>query len=173
MMSCSCYRSRGYSLVETLIAIAIMSLLILAVASLLSVILASEKRNRAVAEVEAQANASLYQVAQSLRNATSITLPATSTTAATLRIASSVASENPTILALAGSALVMKKGTAATTTLTSGSVAVSGLAFQNLTASTTKGSVRVGVTFTSVNPLAAQRPELSFSNTYYMTTTLR
>ncbi len=163
--------TRGFSLVETLIAVAIMGLLVLAVASLLSTMLASEKRNRAVAEVEAQANYVLYEITESIRNSNTVAVPIAGATGSLLRVASNVTAENPTYVALTNGTIEMKKGTAATTTLTSTTVTVTGLTFQNLTASTTKGSVRVGITMSYKN--SSIRPELNFANTFYTTVTLR
>ena len=164
-------KNKGYSLVETLVALAIISMLTLAMASFLSVILASEKQNRAVAEVEAQANYVLYQLSQEIRNANRIVTPDVRNISSNLHVTSSTGVNIPFKVELINGVVTSTKGSAAMTTITSKNVKVTNLSFQNLTASSTKGSVRIGLTVSYANPYG--RPEFDFASTYYSTVTLR
>jgi prepilin-type N-terminal cleavage/methylation domain-containing protein len=161
----------GFTLVETMIAIALMAILALAATSLLTGILNAERQSRIISEVEAQGSYAMYQFAQSARNTTSIVTPAVGASATSTRLVSGVAGENPTYFDVSGGVLVQKRGAAATTTLTSNTVTVSSLSFQNITAGTTKGAIRMALTLSYTNPTGDAR--LAYSQTFYTTVTLR
>jgi prepilin-type N-terminal cleavage/methylation domain-containing protein len=161
---------RGFSLPETIIALAIFALMSASAATLLYNMRSGERRERAMAEVESQGNYVMYQIAQSARNASAIASPATSTSATTTQLASVVAGENPTVYSLSSGAVVMKKGTAATTTLTSATVNATGLTFTNLSGTGTR-SLRIAVTLSYKNPTG--RADSAFSQAFYTSVTLR
>ncbi len=161
---------RGTTLVETLVAVALMALIVLAVAGGLRAAANSEKRVRAVTEVEAQAGAAMYDIAQSIRNATSITSPATSTTAASLTLATGVAGQNPTVFATSSTLLTMAQGGGAAVPLTSQNVSVTALSFQNVSTTTAK-AVRVSMTLSFRNTTG--QAAFDYAKTYQTTVTLR
>src|SRR4051812_9344876 len=96
------YNNKGITLLETLIAITIMSLLLLSAISLMTSLWTAERRNRAISEVDFQASQMLYDIAQSARNSTSITAPLKAATSSSLTlVVSGVPTETPTIYSLA------------------------------------------------------------------------
>jgi type II secretory pathway component PulJ len=165
-------RSGGMTLVETLVAIAIMSMLILSVVSLLVDTSKSEKRNRVLTEVEYQASAIIYEIAQSVRNASAITSPAVGATSTSLTLALvSSPSEDPTVFSTSTSAIVVSRGGGGNTELSSSMVEITSLVFENISAPDTKGAVRISLSIRGVNP--NNKPELEYSTTRTTTVTLR
>lgn len=160
----------GTTLIETVIAIGLMGLLVVAIAAGLRTAGTSEKRVRAVAEVESQAGAAMYQITQRIRNASGITSPATSTTASTLTLPSTVSGQNPTVFALSSGAITMASGGGAAVPLTGTNVNVTSLSFQNVS-TTSARAVRVIMTVGFRN-LTGQTV-YDYSNTFYTTVTLR
>src|SRR3977135_2703768 len=136
--------SRGFSLVEVLVATGILALVSLTSAALLTGIVHTQQRATASSNVETEANYALYQMTQSMRNASAITAPAASTTSSSLTLAlSGVAADSPTVISLSGTTLMIQKGVGSAIALTSPNVQVSNLIFTNVTASGTKGTIRV------------------------------
>lgn len=166
-------KQKGFTIVEMVVAIALLSLLTAAVTALMSGTISSERHVRSIEEVETQGNYALYQFAQAARNGRSITAPTalTGATSSSLTLASNVSTANPTVFGLSNGALQEKQGSAASTTLTSAAVTVTSLSFQNLTASSTKGTVRMAITLSHVNP--SNRSDLSYTQTFYTSVTLR
>jgi prepilin-type N-terminal cleavage/methylation domain-containing protein len=165
-------KSGGMTLVETLVAIAIMSLLMLTVASLLASTSKSEKRNRVITEVEYQASALIYEIAQSARNASSIVSPLVAATSTTLNLVlSSVPAESPTIFSLTDQALYVSRGGAAAEPISSDTILVTGLTFENISALNTHGAIRVTLNVQGANP--NNKPELVYATSRTTTITLR
>ncbi len=162
----------GISLVETLIAVAIMSILMLSVTSLLVNTSKSEKRNKVLTEVEYQAGAIMYEIAQSVRNASAITGPSVGATSTELTLAvASVPAENPTIFSISALAVLVSRGGSGAIPISSGTVEITSLTFQNISAPSTKGAVRVSLSIQATNP--NNKPELAYSTTRVTTVTLR
>jgi len=163
---------KGFSLVEVLVSIAILGIIAVSAASLLTGVMRSERRNGAISRVEIEANYALYQITQSVRNATAVTVPSLAASGTSLTVAvAMIPAQNPTIVARSGTQVTLKRGTAAALPLTTDMVQVTGLTFTNVTANTTKGAVRIALTVANTNPSGA--PELAYTKTYYTTVTLR
>lgn len=164
--------SKGISLVETLVSIAIMALLVLCATALLTTTSGTEKRNRAVTEVEWQASALMAAITQSVRNASAITSPATGATSTSLTLTlSGVPAESPTVYSTTSQILFVSKAGGAATRMSSSAVNVTSLSFQNITPSGTKGAVRITMTISSNNP--NNKTGLTYSTTRTTTVTLR
>jgi type II secretory pathway pseudopilin PulG len=160
------------TLVETLVAIAIMSLLMLTVASLLSGTSKSEKRNRVITEVEYQASAMIYEIAQSARNASAINGLSVGATSTTLNLTlASVPAESPTVFSLTNQALFVSRGGATAEEVSSDTVLVTGLTFENISALNTHGALRIILQVQGVNP--NNKPELVYATSRTTTVTLR
>ncbi len=162
----------GMTLIETLVAIAIMSLLILSVVSLLTSTAKSEKRNRVLTEVEYQASAIIYEIAQSVRNASAITDPIVGATSTSLVLTmTSIPNEDPTVFSTSTTEILVSKGGGVNISLSSGTVEVTNLIFENITAPSTKGAVRINLSIRGANP--NNKPELEYSTSRITTVTLR
>lgn len=165
-------RNKGMTLVETLVAIAIMSLLVVTVASLFVALSKGERRNQIASDVESQASFIVYQLAQSARNGSAITSPSqgASSNALSLALPSSTG-ENPTQYQLSNGVLLGSYSSGAPVSLSSDTVVVTNLLFENITAPNTKGAVRVSFTISNKNP--SGNPELEYSTSRITTITLR
>ncbi|MEI6420038.1 MAG: type II secretion system protein [bacterium] len=144
---------KGISLVETLVAVGIMAMLMLAVSSMLMTTSNGEKRNRVISEVEFQATAIIDKISQSIRNASSITTPVVGASSTTLTLdLTSVPSDNPTVYSIDSNTLLVSKGGGPASSLVGSIVKITDLSFQNISAVGSKGAVRVSMKISSVNP---------------------
>lgn len=159
-------------MVETLVAIAIMSLLMLTTVSLLTSTSKSEKRNRIITETEYQASAAIYEIAQSVRNASAIVSPAVGATSTSLNLSTaSIPSQDPTIFSFSSNTIFVSKGGGVEEPLSSPNVEITGLIFENISAPETKGAVRISLSVSGTNP--NNKPELEYSTIRTTTVTLR
>jgi prepilin-type N-terminal cleavage/methylation domain-containing protein len=98
-------RQRGYTLVELLLYLAILGVLMGSVTVFLGSALAVRVKNQSIAEVEQQGALLMDTITQAIRNADSITSPATGASGDTLTLAMASAGVNPTIFS--GSSTVL------------------------------------------------------------------
>jgi prepilin-type N-terminal cleavage/methylation domain-containing protein len=162
----------GMTLVETLISIAIMAILVLAVTSLLVNTSKSEKRNRIITEVEYQASAIIYEIAQSVRNSSAITSPAVGATSTSLTLAlASIPAEDPTVFSAPAQTMLVSRAGGGDISLSSQAVIITNLLFENISAPDTKGAVRITLAVEANNP--NNKPELEYSTSRTTTITLR
>ncbi|MES2622978.1 MAG: prepilin-type N-terminal cleavage/methylation domain-containing protein, partial [Patescibacteria group bacterium] len=91
-------KQKGFTLIEILVALAIMSMLMLSVANMVLAMSVQERKNKAITEVDTAASSVMDDITQSLRNASFIAFPATSTVSSTtLTLATAgVVEEDPT-----------------------------------------------------------------------------
>ncbi len=164
-------RSRGFTLVELLLYLAITSIIITSVSGFLITMLQARAKFQTISEVEAQGQQAMQAITQTIRNGTAITSPGTGTSAAALTITVPTGPLSPTVFDLSGGIVRVKEGTGAVQNLTTSRVTVSGLAFDNLTRATTQGTVRITFTVTSVN--TSGRNEFSYAKTFRDTATFR
>ncbi|MBC7766677.1 prepilin-type N-terminal cleavage/methylation domain-containing protein [Arenimonas sp.] len=167
------YIEKGFTLVEVLIAIAIMSLLVLSVASMVVAMSVQEKRTRAITEVDSGASSIMDDISQSLRNASSITTPIASTTStSTMTLGMSlIPTENPTLYSFATSTIQVTKGASTPYRMTNKNVIVDSISFQNLSATSTNGTIRVTLKVSYNN--TANDAKLNYSTILITTVSLR
>jgi len=161
----------GFTLIELLLYVAISSVILLATSFFLQTLLESRIKNQTIAEVEQQGLHVMQIINQTLRNADIIDSPALGTSAASLSINTYTPTNNPTVFDLAGGAVRIKEGTASVVPLTNSRITASGLTFQNLSRTSTPGTIRIQFTLTHVNP--SGRNEYNFSKTFTGSATLR
>lgn len=163
---------KGFTLIETLIAIAIMALLAVCVASLVFSMLRYQERNRSIAEVEYAKSSILYDISQSIRNSNSVSIPAIGATSSSLTLLlPAVSSLSPTIYSIASSTVFVSYAGGSAKPISNTDVEVTSLLFQNITTSGTKGSVRITLGLRSKNYI--KRPDLSYSTTAITTVSIR
>jgi prepilin-type N-terminal cleavage/methylation domain-containing protein len=160
----------GFTLIELLLYVSISAALLLATSLFLSVILSSRIKKQAMAEVDQQGMEAMHIITQTLRNADTISAPATSTSAAALSVKTITASTTPTVFDLASGTLRITEGTTTPVALTNTHVVVSGLTFSNLSGSSTPGTVRVQFTVSAVNN--SGRSEFTYTGRFTGSATL-
>lgn len=163
--------NKGFTLIELLLYVAISSAILLAISFFLQTLLESRIKNQAIAEVEQQGLQVVQLITQTVRNADIINSPVQGVSASSLSVNTYTASLNPTVFDLASAAIRIKEGTASVVPLTNSRVAASFLILQNLSRTSTPGTIRIQFTLTHMNPEG--RNEYSFSKTFTGSATLR
>jgi len=156
----------GYTLLELLIYIVIVSALLMTITTFFSLVAEARVKNQSISEVNDQGAAIMDYITQTIRNATSITAPATGSNAASLTLVVPTGSLSPTIFDASGSPsnIRVKEGAGAAIPLSANNIDVSGLNFRNLTRAGTNGIVQVQFTVSRVNPL--NRNEYDYRKTF-------
>lgn len=172
MMTSPIQHRRGFTLVETLIALGLIAVLAAVVTSMLAAVLKSERRNRVIADVAFQGTALIQAIAQDIRNASAVTSPAAGVTSTSLTLAmASIAAQNPTVYSTTTAAILISRAGAAAIQLSSPTVTITSLTFQNVTAAKTDGAVQVRLVVSSLNP--THSADLNYTSTFITTATLR
>lgn len=146
----------GFTLIEVLLYVAIVSIIFGGIMALLDATFKSRIRNEVIAEVERGGNMVMSIFAQHIRNARSITSPTASSTASAVTLAMTDASISPVVFRLSGGRIEMSERGFGTTTITSSRLTASSLSFFNLSRSTTPGAVRFQFVLDYANPDGVQ-----------------
>lgn len=158
-------QKKGFTLIEALVYIALLSLVLVSVVTLMYWILDNRSKTQVISEVELQSVLAIDRISQSIRNATGINSPTAGNTASTLSLAMADANKNPTIIDLSGGVIRIKEGAGAVTPITTSRLTITSLSFYNVTRTSTPGSIKASFTATYLNPGNA-RP-FEYSKNYY------
>ena len=164
---------QGFTLLELLLYVAIVSTLLGAVTVFLSLSLSARVKNESISEVNQQGIAILERMTTIIRGAESITSPAIGTTGGSLTIAVPVVANSPTTFDATGTpaAVQIKEGNGSAIALTNNKIAVSDLAFKNLSRAGTYGAVQISFTLSRTN--SSGRNEYDYQKTFTTTVSLR
>lgn len=162
---------KAFTLMEVLLYVSIVSIMLVVLSTFLAAISQSRVRSQVIADVNEQGVQIMQLITQTVRNATSITVPAAAGSGSTLTVVVPTGSLSPTTFDLSSGVMRIKEGAGAVVNLTSNRVTVSSLTFTNLTRTGTFGTVRIQFTLAHTNP--DNRKEFSYSETFYGTATLR
>jgi len=141
----------GFTLIELLLYVAIVSFLLVSVVSFYGLVVDSRIKNQSIAEVNVQGQQAMDIISQTIRNASSITAPATGSSGTSATIVVPTGSLSPTTFSLNGSVLQITQGANSPVALTSSRVLISSLAFTNLSRSGTNGIIRVSFAVSNSN----------------------
>lgn len=162
-------------MIEMLLYIAIFSLII---GSILSIVMSiSEQRiqNQITQEVDYQGQLALSNITQSLRNANTINTPTAGNTSNNLSFNTLSGVNSPTIYNTATDQNVIKLqqklGSAAAEYITSSRVSISNLSFTNRAITGGRDSIDISFTLTYYNP--SGKAQLQYQKNFYGVTTLR
>jgi type II secretory pathway pseudopilin PulG len=162
---------RGFTLVETLLYVSIVSVVLLLLSAFIFMLLQSRTKYQTISEVDQEGIQVAQIMAQTIRNAKKINLPAQGALGATLSLDMTDAGKSPTIFNSSGTNVQMKEGTGALVPLTASKVVVSGLTFANVSATNTPGIVKFQFTLTYSK--SSDRNEYDYSRTFYGSAALR
>lgn len=162
---------RGYTLIELLLYVTVVSSLLLVVTMFFGMSAEGRVKNQSISEVDQQGTFALNYIAQTLRTATLITTPTIGASANQITVTVPTVSLSPTIFSLSGTTLQVKEGAATAIPLTSSSVQVSNLTFKNLSRSSTNEIVQVSFTLSRVNN--SGRNEFDYQKTFTTSAALR
>jgi prepilin-type N-terminal cleavage/methylation domain-containing protein len=162
---------KGFTLIEMLLYLAILSVVVLAFSAALSLSFTSRIKANTIAEVEQQGDQTMNLITQNIRNAASITAPAAGILASSLTLTEYVAGNSPTVFDQSGNTMRITEGAVSPINITSNRVIVSGLSFQNLSRPSTPGIIQIKFTLTHINP--SNRGEYTYSKTFTSSASLR
>lgn len=162
---------QGMTLIETLIYVAIFSIFIVALASFAININSSRISGQIIFDVNDQGSQVINVITQSLRNASTTTIPAIGTSSSTLSITTTVPAQNPTIFSLINGVLYIKEGANNSVALTNNKVTVSNLVFSDLSQPLKPKTVQIR--FKISNSASSTKPEEQYSLNFYGSGSLR
>ncbi len=163
--------SRGFTLLELLLYVSLATLLLLATALFLSLLLESRVKNQTIAEVEQQGVRVMQTITQTLRNASVLNTPTRGISTSSLSLDTITSANNPTVFSVVGSTIFLTKGSANAVPLTNSRVGISGLIFSNLSRLGTPSVMHVQFTLSAINTTGIN--EYDYSRTFYGDASLR
>lgn len=161
----------GFTLIELLLYIVIISVLLGALSAFFGLTLDARVKNETINEVDQQGNFVLDTIAQTVRNATSISAPAPGASSNTLSVIVPSGGLSPTVFSPNGSAVSMAEGTNPANNITSSLMTVNNLTFKNISRPGTSGIVQISFTILRVNP--SGRNEYDYSKTFTTSVAIR
>lgn len=164
-------KNKGFTLVELLLYVGIISILMLGISAFLSVLLSARVKNQTISEVDTQGFEVVRIIQQTIHNANSITSPATSTVAGSLILTMTSSTLNPTSFTSSSGVLYITEGNGQPVPLTNSHVNLSNLIFSNISLSSTPGAIRFMFTLTRQN--LSGRNEYDYTRTFVGSASLR
>jgi prepilin-type N-terminal cleavage/methylation domain-containing protein len=163
---------RGYTLIELLLYVAMIGILLSAVTAFFGMAADARIKSQSINEVNQQGTFAMDYMVQTIRNATSITAPATGTSSTNgLTVVVPTGSLSPTVFSLSSGVLQVKEGAGALVPLTSNDVQVTSLTVTNLTRSGTSGILQIAFTIARVN--TSGRNEYDYQKTFTTSVAVR
>ncbi len=161
----------GFTLIELLLYISIVGSLLVAIVGFLMLAVDARVKNQSVSEVNQQGTAAMEYIAQTIRNADTITSPAPATIGSSLTLTVPAAGLSSTVFDAPAGVLRVNEGATAAIPLTNSRVQVTNLAFTNLSRSGTNGIVRISLTVSRVNQ--SGKNEYDYQKTFVTSVVLR
>lgn len=168
--------SRGFTLLEVLLYLAIFSSVIGSIIGLSNLVITQRVHNQVVSEVNYQAEAVTASVIRTIQQATNVTTPSLGQTSNSLTLAMPNSAANPTIYNAYNDGtttrLRISEGSPAILNyLTSSHAAVSNLSFTNAGLTGSKGSIKIQFTLSYKNN--SVRHEYNYAKTFYGAANIR
>jgi prepilin-type N-terminal cleavage/methylation domain-containing protein len=171
LLGVECNMKKGFTLIEMLLYLAILSIIVLAFSSFLFLSYTSRVKATVIAEVEQQGNQTMGLIIQNIQNTSGITAPITGVSANSLTLTEYTSANSPAVFDQSGTVIRIKEGVTAAVNITSNRVVVSNLSFQNLSRPNTPGIVQIKFTLTYLNP--DNRSEYIYSKNFTSSASLR
>ena len=153
----------GFSLVETIVYVAIFSIFIGGIVTFINTMSASRLNNQMILEVNDQGSKVMKTITQSIRVASQVNSPTITNTALNLSLATAVPSTNPTVFSLDSGVIYMTEGVSPAVALTNNKVIASGLTFSNFSRPDTPDVIKISFTLTSINATSSLSGKYSFT----------
>lgn len=154
---------KGFSLVETIVYVAIFSIFIGGASSFLNIMSSTRLNNQMILEINDQGSKVMKTITQSIRNGSQVNSPTIGNTAFNLSIVTNAASTSPTVFSESGGVLYIKEGAGSDVALTNNKVIVSNLLFSNLSRADTPNIIKISYTLTSINSTTSASGQYSFT----------
>jgi prepilin-type N-terminal cleavage/methylation domain-containing protein len=124
--------SKGFTLVEVIVYVAIFSIFVAGLASFTGSMTSSRVNSQTFFEVNDQGTRAINVITQTLRNAAAVASPAIGTVSDSLSVATATPASSPTVFSLNGGILYVTEGVGSPAALTNGKITISDLVFYNL-----------------------------------------
>ena len=154
--------SKGFTLLELLIALALMAMLTVVIGEILSIFIRSSAESAAVAEVNHNLRQTISRIGAEVGKASSINTPTPGSTGTTLKLdgdSSSCGSVGVKCFELSGDKVIFKNGTAPSSDVTSGKVGVTNFEITTLE-NGTKRSVLISLRIKYKSAFSAYEKEV-------------
>lgn len=124
---------QAFSLLETLVYVAIFSMLITGFAGLLSALTTTKNKLTAISEVEEQGKGIVSLMADSTRESSSVSSPSAGSSGTSLSLARFSPALTPMVFSLSSGIIYVQEGASTPVALNGGGVTASNLSFSNVT----------------------------------------
>lgn len=135
--------TKGFTLIEMLLYLALMSIVITAASVILNVLIASRLKSQAISEVEQQGVQVLQMITQSIRNSDAVNSPVMGANAASISLDVYTLGDDPTVYDLSTGELRITEGAGSPIPLNSSKTVISNLLFENVSRASTPGTIRI------------------------------
>ncbi len=140
------FNQNGFTLVETILYMAIVATLLLAVSFLFAQVLESRTKHQSIAEVEEQGAFVMNAIIREIKNSEGVNFPTPGTSASQLSLQESAPENNPIIFDANNGSVTESVGANNSVSLLAPNVFVSRAVFTNLAASSSPANIRVELT---------------------------
>lgn len=146
------FSKKGFSLIELILYIGIISVFILVVFQFIFIFVDARSKDQTISEVEDQGAQALKQITQLIRNSEAITSPIKGESASSLTLDVIDPLKDPTIIDLSNGVIRIKEGVNNYINLTNDYVVVSDLLFNNVSKEKNTGIIKIDFTINFYNP---------------------
>jgi len=160
---------KGFTLVELLLYIAIVGVLVGSVGATFLLYSNGKTKAKVIADVEYSGNYTSRLIEQTIRDASSIVSPATSTASGTMSLAMASSTLNPTVFKVISNRLYITEGVGSAIPLTPALYTISSSTFINSSKPNSSGSVSYSFTMGNIS----NNNNFSYQQTFYGSATIR
>ena len=139
----------GISLVETIIYVAIFSMIVTTFVSFSSSMTTTRLHSQMTLEINDQGSKAMKIITQAIRNASGVNSPTIGNSASNLSLTMYSSPINPTVFSSSSGVLYITEGTGGQIALTNNKVVLSGLNFSNFSRASTSDIIKISFTLTS------------------------
>jgi type II secretory pathway pseudopilin PulG len=164
-------KHKGFSLLETLLYIGLLSLIIVSIGSFYSLVIRERAKNNTIAEVEQQGQFIMDTITQSIRNAESVSLPVPQSSADSINLSMQDINKDPTVFSLSSQNIIVQEGIGSLVNLNGDRVEALEIIFTNMTLPGSPGSIKVSFVLKYKNP--GSRYEFDYTKTFSSSASLR
>lgn len=163
----------AFTLVETLLYIALVSIILLSLTTFMSAIISTQSKNEAIFEVDQQATLAMQRITEAIRNADNINSPGIGASSSTLSLASTTVGENPTIFNLNSNKIYVTLGVNSPVELTTENVIITNLTFKNMTPVGSPDAQSIKISFTASYNSSSGGAENNYTQVFHGAATVR
>ncbi len=162
---------RGFTLIETLLYLAVAGSILLVIAAFLAALLQTRVKHQTITEVQQQGMFAMRRIAQNIKKAEAINSPAQGETSSELSLSLSDPENNPTVFNLDNGTLTESLGGQGLVDLTAPNISVTELRFTNVSQGSSALAVKIEMLL-SYKGLSG-RNEYDYQTWFYDTASLR